>query len=215
MKKFFYWFMFVILYLPFRIIFPVKIIGKKKGKFKGRKIYIANHLHAMDPVMMAFAFGVRVRPLAKKELFKTKIGAAFMNGIGAISVDRASADIKATKQVLTALKKEEAVLIFPEGTRNRFDTQEQLQIKSGTSVFAIKTKTPIVPCFYMSRLKPFRLTKLIVGEPYELGEFYDQKLTPQLLDEAGAVVGSSITQVKEDYKVALEQKKKKKTKVIS
>ncbi|MDR0850441.1 MAG: 1-acyl-sn-glycerol-3-phosphate acyltransferase [Christensenellaceae bacterium] len=210
MKKLFYWFMFIILYLPLRIIFPVKIVGRKKGKFKGRKIYISNHLHAMDPFMMVILFGIRARPLAKKELFKTKFGAALMNGLGIISINRGQADISATKKVLEALKRGESLVIFPEGTRNRMNVEDQLEIKNGAGMFAIKTKTPMVPCCFLNRLKPFRPTKFIVGNPYELSEFYDQKLSAEILDKAGEQIGRSITQVREEYKALIYEKKNKK-----
>lgn len=68
-----------------------------------------------------------------------------------IPVKRGEVDLKATKECLSALKQNEILFIFPEGTRNR-ESDEMLPFKTGPAMFALKTKTPIRP-FYIQKAK--------------------------------------------------------------
>lgn len=98
--------------------------------------------------------------------------------MGAIPVRRGEADIESVKQVLKVLKDGKQLLIFPEGTRNKEDTQEMAEFKTGTARFAIKTKVPVVPMIYYHSPKAFRKNWLYVGEPFTLEEFYGAR-TPE------------------------------------
>ena len=74
-----------------------------------------------------------------------------------------------------------------------------MAVKNGACMFAIKTKTPILPCFILKHQKLFRFNKLIVGEPFELSEYYDKKLDKETLDEASQVIIEKLTALKTDY----------------
>ena len=66
-------------------------------------------------------------------------------------------------------------------------------------MFAIKAKAPIVPVWINRRPKPFRLTKIEIGEPYELNEFYDKRLDEPTLKEAGQIMNDKILEIGKKY----------------
>lgn len=197
---------FVIIYilaiLPVLIILPTKVLGKKNFK-KGKKIVICNHTSNFDPILLDFYLRKKIRFLGKKELFKNKFMAWIMKGLGVVKVDRGHADLTATKTILTLLKQNQTVGIFPQGTRS---DEENLEIKNGVCMFAIKSKAPIVPMYIVKKPKLFRFNKILVGKPFELSEFYDQKLTKEILDKAGEKVVKSI----ESLKIMYEQHEQEK-----
>ena len=134
--------------------------------------------------------------VAKKELFENKFMSWLLKGLGCIRLDRQGTDINATKEILKTLKENKTLGIFPQGTRSK---EEDMEIKSGVCMFAIKSKAPIVP-IYIKKKPMFLVPNVIyVGEPFELDKFYDQKVTKEVLDEASAIVVEKFEQLKEKY----------------
>ncbi len=193
-------FLFVLFYilvaLPILIILPTRVFGRK-NLIKGKSIIICNHTSNFDGPMLDFYLRRRIRFLAKKELFTTKTKKWFMTSVlGSVAVDRKQADLTATKNILKLLKEDKSVGIFPQGTRS---SNDDMQIKNGVCLFAIKAKAPIIPVYILSKPKLFKRNKILIGKPYELSEYYDQKLTKEVMDEAGDKVLASIEQLKVCY----------------
>ena len=89
--------------------------------------------------------------VAKKELFKNKLIKIFLKGMNAIPIDRQKVEISTVKKCLSVLKNNKILTIFPEGTRNK--TKEPLgDIKSGASIFATKSNSPIVPIWIKKKV---------------------------------------------------------------
>ena len=61
-----------------------------------------------------------------------------------------------------ALKGNEKLLIFPEGTRHA----EIGEGKTGAAMLAIRTGVPILPVYITPERKLFQRTKVYIGEPY-------------------------------------------------
>ena len=107
----------------------------------------------------------KFRFLAKKELFSTKFKNAFMRSLGGVPVDRSQADPKAIKEIFRLLEKKKKIAIFPQGTRAKTVHIEEGSAKEGVAMFSIRTNTPIIPMMYDKKIKAFRRTKLIIGQP--------------------------------------------------
>ena len=183
-------------WLPLSILYPTKIVGRKNLP-KGRAILTANHTSALDIVLILAHTFEKKYTLAKKELFKNKLVGAILRSYGGISIDRGNNDIGAIKKALKVLKNNKKLIIFPEGTRNKNeDTSELMEVKLGTAMIAIKSKSPIVPVWISRRPKLFRMTKVIIGEPFELSEFYDQRLNNEILEKATETVAEKIKQLR-------------------
>ena len=66
------------------------------------------------------------------------------------------------------------LIVFPEGTRNKTGNKQMLEFKDGVAMFALKTKSPIIPMIYYKPIKTFRKTYLLIGDPMYLDEFYGE-----------------------------------------
>lgn len=201
-------------FIPGRIIFPLRIYGRKNLP-KGKAILTINHTSNLDSVIIALGTYEKKYYLAKKELFKGKIQSAFLKSLGAIKIDRSIADIGAIKNALGVLKKGKKLIIYPEGTRNKSANDENFElgeVKSGAAMLAIKSKSPIVPIWIYNRPKAFRTTKVVIGKPYELDEFYGQRLGDEVLEKASAIVAGKLNEVRLECEKRFKKVKKSKKK---
>ena len=167
-----------------------------------------NHTSNIDAVNIVLGTFEKKYFLAKKELFKNKLFGAFIKAMGAIKIDRSAADVGAIKNALKVLKNDKKLIIFPEGTRNKSDNVELGEVKSGAAMLAIKSKTPIVPVWVYNRPHAFRMTKILIGEPYELSQFYGMKITEEVLKDASEIVSQKLNQLKEQAEEKFKKRKK-------
>ena len=187
------------------LIFPLKVYGKENVP-EGRTLFVSNHLSNIDSVFMLHLADKDLFLLAKKELFKNKLFGKILKSFGAISIDRENPDVKSIIFATRVLKEDKKLLIFPEGTRNKTGA-ELLPIKCGSILFAVKTKSPIVPVFVDKKAKIFRRTKMMIGKPFELTEYYDKKLTEEDFCNLGNRIRDEILAVKADL-LSLNKKKR-------
>ena len=211
--KWFFYLLKIITYIPLRILFPVKVVNGKKIPKKEKIITVSNHLSAIDVVIeLSNLRGFRYT-LAKKELAKSKFVKKFLELLGAIYVDRGNADVTATKKVLSVLKNNRGLSIFPEGTRNKVDGGDMMPIKEGAAMFAIKTKTSLVPVMIYNKQKLFRKNYIYVGDEFELSQFYGQRLDSTALKSASEIIEEHMHKTREELLAYVEQKKRGKKKI--
>ena len=203
-----YWFSYVVSFLFFRIFYPCKVVNKKNIT-DGGMIFIANHVSNMDGIYIAEYLPYRKHYfMGKKEMFKNKLIGKYLKSLGGIPVDRSKADLSAIKNSLTVLKKGKKLIVFPEGTRNK-KSEELQEIKSGAAMLAIKAKVPVLPIHIAKRAKVFCRQRLYIGEPFDLSEFYDQKLSAEVLDAASKKIEEKLLEVERQDKLLQENKKQK------
>ena len=199
-------------YLPMAMVYPTKIVGRKNLP-KGKVIITLNHTSNLDAVVLILNTWEKKYFLAKKELFVSKARSWFLKKMGAIKIDRGIADVSAIKEAFKVLKNNKKLVIFPEGTRNKTEELNLQQVKHGAAMIAIKTKTPIVPLWILNRPKAFRKTKILIGKPYELDEFYGQKLSDEVLEKASAKVAEKLNETKEQAQKMFNKKREKDGKI--
>lgn len=167
-----------LLWLPARILLPTKVYGKRNLK-KGGKILVSNHQSMLDIPILGLYISSFQHFLGKKELFKK---GGFFEKLGGISIDREKPELSAFKKCLGVLKNNQTLTIFPEGTRhNKYPLEN---FKSGSAMFAIKSKKPIFPMWIEKKPKFFKFNVLRIGKQVDLDEFYDKKLDETLLKQA-------------------------------
>ena len=194
--------------LPFVwLLYPYKLYGNKRVK-DGACIYICNHYRIWDVVHPASTTMEGIHYVAKSELKKSFI-APFCRSIKMIYVDRNKEDVKALMDMMKCLKNNEKICIYPEGTRNKTN-EEMLPFHGGAAMLAIKTKTPLVPIVIYKKPMPFRLNRVIVGEPFELTEYYGKKLTQEMLEEADNKLRDRMLEIRREHTAWLESRKRKK-----
>lgn len=188
---------FIIVMPFFRLFYPTKIINRSNF-IDDRAIYICNHYSISDAfVQCAYLFNKYMHVLIKKEAFKNRFASYFLTKIGMISVDRQNFDIKSYKRVMSILDKNESIVMFPEGTRNKNNTEKLAPLKSGAAIYSIKTKTPIIPMLYYNNPRMFRKNYLIIGEPIDLSAYYDIKVTSKIKEESVALIGESLNELRD------------------
>ena len=181
------WLARILLWIPLSIMHPTYIYGRK-NRPKGKVIISCNHRSNWDIVSYILHTSEKVKILAKKELFKNKLFGAILKSFGAIPIDREHNDIGAIKDCMKALKEDKKLFVFPEGTRLKDESLVMGEVKSGMTLIAIKTKTPILPMWVVQKPRLFRKSQYIIGKPFELSEFYGKKLDDETLNEANNIV---------------------------
>jgi 1-acyl-sn-glycerol-3-phosphate acyltransferase len=143
-----------IISLYMKMVYNIKIINKSYIPEHGKCILAGNHTNNLDSLLIISSTKRTIRFLAKKEIHKGIFKHLFLSA-GTIPVDRKIKDENVKNKTIEALKNEELICIFPEGTINRTNNTI-IPFKYGTVSFASKTDTPIVPFIIKGKYKLFR-----------------------------------------------------------
>lgn len=192
---------------PFtHILWPVTIINQSKFS-ESKAIYICNHYSFFDPVVMyTDLFTTKFNALMKSEMTTNhKFWGKVLMDVGGIPVKRGEPDLRAVKKCMTVLKNNDPLLIFPEGMRNKSGSKAMLEMKDGTSLFAIKTKSPVIPMMFYKPIRLFRRTYLMIGNPISLEEFYDNN-TAESRDAATEKIHQSMVALRKEIDALVENK---------
>lgn len=149
-------------------LFRVKVLGKEQLPKESGYIVYSNHLSNWDPIFMHLILDTKPRFMAKKELFKNPILRGIVTYFGAFSVDRGNGDLGAIKTALTIVRSGGVLGIYPEGTRAKDGVIKPFQ--PGAAVVALRTDAALVPLYISRKLKPFKRTYMVFGEPTNLKE---------------------------------------------
>ena len=159
--------------IVFHTVMPVTCHHRERLDAEAPYVLIANHRHALDPVVMAMGIPKhQIVFLAKKELAgNSKFLRNLLIRLHCILVGRHDTDMEAMRACMKTVKMKKVLLIFPEGTRHHEEQMEH--IESGTSLIAMRSKAPVIPIYFDRKLSLFKVTNLYVGEPIP----YDDLLT--------------------------------------
>lgn len=204
--NFFYWLVWGILYLPVRILYPTVVVNKKAHRYKGKALLVCNHMSNMDIVVLKLHEHTKRYVLAKHTLFKNKFLGGLLRGLGGIPVDRENVGLSTVKTVLTLLKQDKQVYIFPEGTRHA-SIDDAPEIKNGVAMFALKSGAPIIPMALLYKPRIFRMNKIIVGEPIDLSAYAGKKADKEVLAEIGSIVLKQMQDLRKNYISTFKPKK--------
>ena len=146
-----------ILAIPFLIYYRPKFVNKDYIPKEGPIIICGNHKHLYDQCLPILSTNRMLNYMAKKEYFDNKKIAWFFKSSGCISVDRQNKEEahKAKEEAVRLLKNNEAIGIFPEGTRNKTNDL-LLPFKMGAVKMAKETNATIVPFAITGESKFFR-----------------------------------------------------------
>ena len=119
------------------------IVGRDRIPKNGPLIFVANHVHLLDPPLVGASATRRVHPMAKRELFETPLIGWYFWAYGAFPVRRFSGDTGALRVARNYLRNNSVVLMFPEGTRSK--TGAMRPALPGAGMVALLAGAPIVP----------------------------------------------------------------------
>lgn len=109
----------------------------------GPLLLAANHVHNLDPILLAAAFPRELHFMAKKELFAVPVVGPMIAGCGGFPVDRGAADRGAIRQAEAVLAQGQALAMFPEGTRSPSGVLRDAQ--PGAGLILLRSGAPLLP----------------------------------------------------------------------
>jgi 1-acyl-sn-glycerol-3-phosphate acyltransferase len=124
-------------------VFRIRCGGRQHVPETGGALILSNHQSNFDPVLIGLACNRRLNYLARQTLFRFAPFRWLINSLDAIPIDREGSGLAGLKETLRRLKREEIVLIFPEGTRTR--DGKVAPLKPGFCSLAKRAGVPLVP----------------------------------------------------------------------
>ncbi len=201
-----------ILFYPIHfLVYPFKLHGHKKVG-PGACIYFGNHYCIWDVFYPAHTTWEGIHFLLKESLLTAPILGPWICRVGGIPALRDGSDYRTLMDAMKVLKNGEKLSLFPEGTRNKVSDEEFLPFHGGAAMLAIKTKSPIIPFVICNRPRVFHVTHVMFGEPMELSEYYDKRMTAADYAEAEEKLKQRLYDLREEYRASVADKKKKKKK---
>lgn len=195
--------------------------GMEQVPVRGGVILAANHISHADPVALAdffvFGLGRPVRFLAKSSMFEGHgLVANVMRGAKQIRVHRDTSDASlALRDAVEALRRGEAIGIYPEGTVSRDPEKWPMVGRTGVARLALLSGAPVIPVAqwgaqdildsYRTKglhLRPRRTMHIVAGPPVDLSAYEGQELTAEVLRAATAEVMLAITRLLEPIRGA-------------
>lgn len=134
-------------------------------------VICANHINLLDPILLAIIFDRPIRFMAKKELFDNKFLGFLLNKFGAFPVDRDNVNIKTIKDAIKLVKDNEVLGIFPEGTRVKKVSEENM--KTGVAMIASRAGADVIPVFINSNYKFRSKVEVFVRDKIAISSFDD------------------------------------------
>lgn len=148
------------------LFFRIRVVGRENVPEKGGYILCCNHTHFLDVAFLMVEFKSHLCFMAKQEIFKNKLIARFIRGMGAFPVARGTGT-GGTAAIHTAEKLVNSgniLGIFPEGTRNPHGRPKAA--KSGVAVIANSTGADVLPVsvYYDGKMTLFKKVTLNIGK---------------------------------------------------
>ena len=116
-------------------------------KSKDKSLLISNHLSFLDPLMLIIKSEKPITFIAKKEVFKMPFVGRVAKALEVFPLDRDNimSQLSEIKKVVTYLKdpNKPSVIVYIEGTRNRFPENPCLDFHAGTLKIAQMAGCPI------------------------------------------------------------------------
>ena len=187
-----------ILWVLYKIVFRVKVIGKENVPKDEPFILCGNHVEFIKvPIIELFTTGrKKVYFMAKIELLNNPFLRWFAYLFNVIPVKRGKQDMYAMKQSLQALSQGDALGIFPEGTTNGI--AKKVKVKTGTAYMALRTGTKVLPV----GIKTTKTNRVIVniGKTLNYNEQKEKNPDKEKLEETTKEIMDTIIMLTETAK---------------
>jgi len=140
----------------------------------GRLLVVANHQSNADPPVLMASLPRRIRYVAKRELFDHPVVSTALRAWGAYPLERTGQGSGALRWLIRGLEQEQAIGIFPEGTRSLGGMRKA---SYGVAFAALKTHATILPVGITGTENmtthwripfPFCTIRVNIGQPFSL-----------------------------------------------
>lgn len=164
--------LFLVFAWPF---FIYRCYGNKKLRIQGKTIIISNHYSSLDAYFIYLKFGyAKIRFVTITSVKKNPVTRFITWLFDCLYIDYEATNLDFFKQCIKVLNGGGVICIYPEGAVNPakygfFDFQKSFVY------FARKTGADILPVYTYPDLRPFKVTKLYIGDIYKPQDYEDYK----------------------------------------
>lgn len=158
----------------FRFSYRFRAWGIHNIPTTGPVMLVANHQSFLDPIIVGLAAHHRqFYAMARSSLFDDPRFAWLIHSLNAVPVEQGAGDLKAMRACIDVLKKNHAMLIFPEGARSPDGTTQKFE--TGTMLLIKRSGATVVPVALDGAFdawprgqvapKPFGRIGVVYGQP--------------------------------------------------
>lgn len=172
-----YWLIQMVVRGFFRVYFRHRTYGLENVPDERGAVLATNHASMLDPLIAGVDLSRPFFSMAKKSLHDIPLFGSFIRTFHSFPVERGGMDRSALRTAVDLLKKDNIVLIFPEGTRTR--TGELQSPRAGIGYIVLEAGCPIVPGYIdgtFEAMGPGSIfprpcyTSIVYGEPLRFEE---------------------------------------------
>ncbi len=178
-----------------RALYRLEVVGADRLPVTGPVVIAPNHESVLDGIVLGAAISRELRFLAKAELWRSRLLAWALDGLGAIRIERGCGDQFALVRMRQALDAGQAVAIFPQGA-----VRGDRPWHRGAARMALVTGAPLVPIRLIGTAQAlsrgiigFPRLRVIVGEPIEVARAPEDPVAATALTERLRVAVESLT----------------------
>ncbi len=196
------WLLSVTNRLYLRGCFHLRTSGARPFPSEGPAIIIANHSSPLDPMFVWLGDRRVIGFLMAQEYYDVPIVHWISETMQSIPVQRDGKDLAPSRAALRRLKGGDLLGVFPEGRLNC--ERDLLPGNPGVAWLALRSQAPVYPVYIhnspggTNMVEPFYnfcRVRMTYGEKIDLSDYYDKKLTQELLHDVTDLLMSHLAEL--------------------
>lgn len=168
-----------------RAMYRLEVVGADRLPVTGSVVIAPSHDSVLDGIILGAAISRELRFLAKAELWRSRLLAWMLDGLGAIRIKRGHGDQLALARMRQALEAGQTVAIFPQGA-----VRGERVWHRGAARMALVTGAPLVPVLLIGTAQAlsrgrigFLRLRVIIGEPITVARAQEEPVAATKLTE--------------------------------
>ncbi len=176
----------------YSLLFRIKIYGEENIPTHGGIIFCPNHISNHDAIIVAISQKRNLSFMGKDSVFAIPVLGWILRKIGAFPVKRGTGDIGAVRKAIEVVQNQNALVMFPEGTRNKTDDL-LLEFKTGAALVAKKGNAKIVPMAILGNYRLFSTVTIQFGTPVSADSYGEKPDLHQMMTDVKEQVAQMLT----------------------